>query len=229
MARIRSVHPALCTDDVLSSVSARAERTFVRLWTQCDDEGRTVDDPRLLKASLYPLHDDVTAAVVDADLCELVAAGLVYRYVVAGRRYLTAKPDSWKRYQKPRRSIESKLPGPLDGTPPPPTQGGQVPTPTPLPVVSGQPPTMSEPCPTPAGQRPPVDNSVAAADGQTARSGRSAAPRRDIVRQGPSLFGLSPPGVGGGEGGGGGEGVDQTRVLHRLCNFQHARGQAGAS
>lgn len=109
MPRIRSVHPDICEDDVLASVSAYAERTFVRLWTVLDDEGRTKDNPRLLAAQLYPLHDRVD---VDRDLAELAAAGLVLRYEVDGKRYLCAKPEAWARYQKPRRKVASKLPPP---------------------------------------------------------------------------------------------------------------------
>lgn len=121
MPRIRSVHPDLCRDDVLAQASAEAERTFVRLWPHLDDDGRAVDDPRLIKADLYPLHDHVTADDVDRDLAELADLGLVIRYQVAGRRYLTAKPDAWPRYQKPRRPVPSKYPPPppnTDGTPP---------------------------------------------------------------------------------------------------------------
>jgi hypothetical protein len=107
MPRIRSVHPDICEDDVLASVSAYAERTFVRLWTVLDDEGRTKDNPRLLAAQLYPLHDRVD---VDRDLAELAEAGLIQRYEVDGKRYLCAKPEAWARYQKPRRKVASKLP-----------------------------------------------------------------------------------------------------------------------
>lgn len=107
MPRIRSVHPDICEDDVLAAVSAYAERTFVRLWTALDDEGRAKDNPRLLAAQLYPLHDRVD---VDRDLAELAEAGLIQRYEVDGRRYLCAKPEAWARYQKPRRKVASKLP-----------------------------------------------------------------------------------------------------------------------
>lgn len=110
MPRIRSVHPEICEDDCLPEVSAYAERTFVRLWTHMDDEGRVVDDARLLKAKLYPLHDSMTAERVEKDLCELAQVDLLQRYVVDGKRYLCAKPKAWARWQKPRRKVESKLP-----------------------------------------------------------------------------------------------------------------------
>lgn len=112
MPRIRSVHPELCIDETLATVSATAERTFVRLWPHLDDEGRTRANTRLLKAACYPLHDDVTTADVEADLEELASAGLVEIYTVAGEKYLSAKPESWRRWQKPRHFYPSKLPPP---------------------------------------------------------------------------------------------------------------------
>lgn len=111
MARIRSVHPAICEDETLADVSAEAERTFVRLWTHLDDEGRCLDNARLIRAALYPLHD-LTDGDVEADLEELASAGLLIRYEAAGRCYLSAKPGSWVEWQKPRHKYPSKHPDP---------------------------------------------------------------------------------------------------------------------
>lgn len=137
MARIRSVHPDICLDEVLCEVSARAERTFVRLWTHLDDAGRCVDNPKLIKAALYPLHDDMTAAEVDTDLWELLSHGLVLRYEADGKKVLAAKPASWGERQRPKHPSPSKLPSvPSDYTPPEPpgkaypTSGEPYPSPT---------------------------------------------------------------------------------------------------
>lgn len=110
MPRIRSVHPDLCDDETMAGVSAYAERTFVRLWTHLDDDGRGPDNAKLWKGKLYPLHDDVTSERVERDLSELAACGLIIRYEVDGKRLLSAKPHQWKRWQKPNRPTESKLP-----------------------------------------------------------------------------------------------------------------------
>ena len=111
MARIRSIHPDLHRDKTLATMSANAERTFVRLWCHLDDEGRGEDDPDLLKADLYPRHRDMDADAIDRDLNELAAAGLLIRYEVDGERYLACKPETWQRYQRPQKKQESKLPG----------------------------------------------------------------------------------------------------------------------
>lgn len=124
MARIRSVHPEICTDDALALLPAEVERTFVRLWTHLDDEGRCVDDPRLIKAALYPLHD-LSVAEVDRDLDQLASVGLIIRYTVEQKHYLSAKPASWTQWQKPRHKYESKHPGPDQGTVRPPQSDGR--------------------------------------------------------------------------------------------------------
>lgn len=110
MARIRSVKPEICTSETMARLTAVEERTFCRLWTHLDDEGRAVDNPRLIKAAIYPLHDDMTADAVDAILDALAAEGLIVRYVVDGKRYLAV--PSWREHQRPQKSIPSKLPAP---------------------------------------------------------------------------------------------------------------------
>lgn len=110
MARIRSVHPDICDDETLAGVSAYAERTYVRLWTHLDDEGRGVDNAKLWKGKLYPLHDDVTSERVERDLTELTACGLLIRYEIDGKRYLCAKHAAWKKFQRPQHPTPSKLP-----------------------------------------------------------------------------------------------------------------------
>lgn len=112
MPRIRSVHPDICNDEVLPEISAYAERTWVRLWTQLDDKGRGPDNAKLWAGLLYPLHDDVTPDRVERDLSELEARGLILRYEVDGRRWLCAKPSGWSKYQKPQHPTPSKIPGP---------------------------------------------------------------------------------------------------------------------
>lgn len=130
MARIRSVHPDICTDEVLARLSGDVERCYVRLWTHLDDEGRAVDNPLLIKAALFPLVETISTSDVDGWLARLADAGLVRRYEVDGRRYLTAKPDAWARWQKPRRKVDSKLPEPpcADNVGTPPDNGPQCPT-----------------------------------------------------------------------------------------------------
>ena len=117
MPRIRSIHPDLHRDKTLATVSATAERTFVRLWCHLDDDGRGEDDPDLMKADLYPRHRDVTADDIERDLQELADRGLIIRYVVDGEPYLCCKPETWANYQRPQKKQESKLPSPDQADP----------------------------------------------------------------------------------------------------------------
>jgi len=108
MARIRSIWPGICQSQDMASLPANLERTYVRLWTHCDDKGRAVDNPRLIKAALYPLNDEQTWQVVDAELAELDRRGFIVRYEVDGAFYLAVL--AWEKYQKPQKPVPSRIP-----------------------------------------------------------------------------------------------------------------------
>ena len=110
MSRIRSVHPDICLSTTMAELQARYERTFVRLWTHCDDHGRCVDNSRLIKAAIYPLLDTMTPDVLDDELKVLADAGLILRYETAGKRCIQVV--SWGEFQHPNRPKDSKLPAP---------------------------------------------------------------------------------------------------------------------
>lgn len=110
VARIRSVHPQLCSSEDMAQLPAEVERTFIRLWTHCDDEGRAKDNPRLVKAAIYPLHDDMTVEVVDEHLSFLEQRGHIVRYETEGDRFLEV--IHWETYQRPQKKVPSKFPAP---------------------------------------------------------------------------------------------------------------------
>lgn len=122
MARIRSVKPEACHSEDLAHLSDAAERTFVRLWTHADDEGRGKDNPKLLKAALFPLNDEKTPQVVHDLMQELADAGLVVRYCVRGRRYFCI--PTFTDHQSPRHPTPSKFPGPEEADDSLPAIGG---------------------------------------------------------------------------------------------------------
>lgn len=112
MPRIRSIHPDICDDDTVAELSPYAFRTWVLLWTHLDDKGRGIDSPKLWAGKLYSLNDKMTAERVEKDLTELEERGLLVRYEVDGKRYLSCKPESWARWQRPQHPTPSKLPPP---------------------------------------------------------------------------------------------------------------------
>jgi hypothetical protein len=142
LARIRSVKPEFFTSETIAALSVPARLTFVGLWTHADDYGRALDNPKLLKAAVWPLDDDVSAGQVAAHLDEFGRAGLVCRYQVGGKRYLHV--TAWSEHQRPKNPAAERIPAC-----PKPSHGGDDPG-------DGLP--QEDPSPTPAlpqdGDRP---------------------------------------------------------------------------
>lgn len=108
MARIRTVKPGFFTSLSIAMLTDAAKLTFVGLWTYVDDEGRGVDDARIIKATVWPLDDLKTPRKVEGLLRELAGKGRIVRYEVAGRRYLEVV--NWKEHQHVNRPQRSTLP-----------------------------------------------------------------------------------------------------------------------
>lgn len=88
MARIRTVKPGYFTDPDVTAVSIPARLLLVSLWTQADDEGRLLDQPRLMCAQSFGDEDRVNPEKLVAEL----ASGReprILRYEVAGKRYVS--------------------------------------------------------------------------------------------------------------------------------------------
>ena len=125
MAKIRSIHPEACENDKLLALSDGAERTLWRLLCHSDDEGRGVDNSKLIASKCYPIDDSKDAEVVDAHLWELVEVGMLVRYEVDGKRYYEV--HDFTDWQKPRHKTPTKLPAPSDGEHLPPPDPSDVP------------------------------------------------------------------------------------------------------
>lgn len=108
MARMRTIKPETFTSETLAAISVHARWTFAGLWTYCDDDGRGRSDPRLIKAAIWPLDDDVTAKDVAVHLDELEAQELICRYQADGKSYLHVV--NFAEHQRPNRPLPSKLP-----------------------------------------------------------------------------------------------------------------------
>jgi len=108
--RIRTIKPEFWTSFTLSSLPPVARLAFIGLWNYADDEGRAVNDERLVKAALFPLDDDMTVRKVRALLDQLCAAGVITIYEVGGRSYLVV--NGWNEHQVISHSRPSVLPEP---------------------------------------------------------------------------------------------------------------------
>src|SRR6266540_3778904 len=98
MPRIRTIKPEFFDDETLCALSPFHRICFVGLWCQADKAGRLEDQPRRLKARIFPF-DDVN---MDSLLTDLAREGFIQRYCVDGRHYAAIKPSSWKKHQRPR-------------------------------------------------------------------------------------------------------------------------------
>ncbi|MFI2577722.1 hypothetical protein ACH5AJ_36615 [Streptomyces rochei] len=137
MARIRSIKPEFFTSEVVASVPISARLTFIGLWTHVDDNGVTVDNPKLITAALWPLEDDPREALArtSGDLASLSTAGLIARYEVAERHYLFIV--GWDEHQRVSHPSKARYP-----RPPEPVTSENIPSPA---VSGGSPETLASP------------------------------------------------------------------------------------
>ncbi|MFE4328701.1 hypothetical protein ACFRQM_04380 [Streptomyces sp. NPDC056831] len=112
MARIRTIKPEFFTSLTIADLTPEQRLTFIGLWTHVDDEGRCVDDARLIKAAVWPL-DDRTAADVEGDLRALTESSLIARYTLTRKSYITV--TGWSEHQRINRPTKSKYPAPDQG------------------------------------------------------------------------------------------------------------------
>ena len=112
MPRIRSIKPEFFTSEVIAALPVSARLTFIGLWTHVDDNGVTVDNPKLITAAVWPLEDDPREALArtSGDLTRLSTAGLIQRYEVSGRRYLFV--TSWDEHQRVSHPSKPRYPRP---------------------------------------------------------------------------------------------------------------------
>jgi len=131
MARIRSIHPGLFTDEAFASLPMAARVLLIGIWTEADDHGVFEWKPLTLKMKVFPA-DAYTQDAVEEMLGYLRAAGCIKRVDMDGKGYgLVRNFCLWQRPKKP--SYRYPLPGNmrsyvgLKGAIPPPVEN-QYPT-----------------------------------------------------------------------------------------------------
>lgn len=113
MSRIRTLKPEFFRSRSLAKCSRDARLTFTGLWTEADDHGHGVADPRILKGAIWPLDDDITHEHVSAHIRMLVETDHIRLYEVAGEAYYEV--IHWSEHQAAAyRRGEPKHPGPDD-------------------------------------------------------------------------------------------------------------------
>lgn len=108
----RIIKESIRTSDSINDLSWFEECLFYRLIVSCDDYGRFDGRPAIIKGSCFPLKDGVTTNNIEKALSKLASAGLVKRYVVDGKPYLSL--PTWEQHQSVR-AKKSKYPSSDDG------------------------------------------------------------------------------------------------------------------
>lgn len=96
MARIRSVHPGLTSDESYMSMSMTCKAAWPILWTECDDHGIFEWKPIVLKARIFPA-DNVDFSEV---LAELVELDCVRQFEVGGKSFGIVR--NFGKFQRPK-------------------------------------------------------------------------------------------------------------------------------
>jgi hypothetical protein len=104
MARIRSVHPGLWTDEAFVEMTVNARLFLIGIWNEADDCGLLEWRPTRLKMRLAP------ADAIDADaiMDELVRFGFLVRFSRGGNEYAAVK--NFRKYQRPKNPSSPILP-----------------------------------------------------------------------------------------------------------------------
>jgi hypothetical protein len=96
MARIRSIHPGLFTDEAFAGLSMPARVLLLGLWTEADDQGVFEWKPITIKMRIMPV-DNVD---VPGLLSELVRADVVKSFQQDGKSFGAVR--NFCKYQKPK-------------------------------------------------------------------------------------------------------------------------------
>lgn len=106
MARIRTIKPEFFLDTELSELPIQTRHLFIGLWTLADREGRLEDNPKRIKAQIFPWDDlDVDMALIQ------LHPKFITRYEHNGHRYIQI--NNFCKHQRPNiKEAESSIPAP---------------------------------------------------------------------------------------------------------------------
>ncbi|WP_075595556.1 hypothetical protein [Novacetimonas hansenii] len=100
MARIRSIHPGLWTDEGFATLSMAARVLLIGIWNHADDGGGFEWKPLTLKMRIFPADTVDVSALLD----ELAEVNTVRRYEYDGRSYGAIRNfGKWQKPKKPSR------------------------------------------------------------------------------------------------------------------------------
>jgi hypothetical protein len=97
--------PGFFKNAELADAGPHAQLLFAGLWLMADKEGRLKDQPRVIKAEVFPYYD----VEINGELTVLVRLGHIHRYVACGIAVIEVV--NFKRHQSPHHTEKaSELP-----------------------------------------------------------------------------------------------------------------------
>ncbi|WP_320194984.1 hypothetical protein RMR10_012025 [Agrobacterium rosae] len=100
MARIRSIHPPIFSDEAFVSCSVTARLLVIGLWTEADDKGVFEWKPLSLKMRIFPA-DAFDIDMMSGWLGELTGANIVHAFEAEGKNYGAIR--NFRKYQRPQK------------------------------------------------------------------------------------------------------------------------------
>lgn len=109
--RARNLKPSFFKNCDLADAGPLAQLLFTGLWCIADKEGRLKDQPRVIKAEIFPYYD----CDVDGELTKLERLSFIRRYVSLGMGVIEI--CNFKKHQSPHHTERaSDLPPPPDAS-----------------------------------------------------------------------------------------------------------------
>lgn len=110
MANRRMIASDTWRDEFIGSLDLFGRLLWIGLITTCaDDQGRILNNPRLIRSDIFPF-DDFTTDQINSTLDYIVEAGKLYAYEDDGKRLLQIV--NWWEYQTPSWASPSRYPAP---------------------------------------------------------------------------------------------------------------------
>jgi len=119
MARGRMIDKVIILSRKINAVSEGAENLYYRIYVNTDDFGLFHADPEILKGQIYTLRKDISVAIIQNRLDELIEIELIkiYKYnsetyleIVDFEKHQTFRKDYTRKYDYPKPDTKSYEP-----------------------------------------------------------------------------------------------------------------------
>ena len=109
MANRRMITSDLFEDDIIGSLPVTDRLLWVGLITIADDQGRTADNPALIRSKIFP-YDEIPISEINDALLHLAETNRITRYQAGGKKCIQI--NNWWKHQRSQWAGKSNLPAP---------------------------------------------------------------------------------------------------------------------